>query len=148
MFESDREEDSDQYGDDERGLRVVASGWIDRARGLPVVPLAVFAAVITVVVFVVVFGRAPGGDAVAMDDPTTAEAVVAGGLAEPADVPESAEPAPQLSRTFSEATVAGSPVERPIEAPVEASPTSPVAEPAPEIPESAPGPVPVAAVEV
>ena len=150
MFESDGEDDYDQDGDDEGGLGVIASGWIDRARGLPVVPLAVFAAVITVVVLAVVFDWAPGGDAVVTDDQTTADGVVAGGLTEPANLPEPAAPAPQVSRTFSEATVAGSPVERPVEAPAEALPTPPVVEPAPEepeIPDTAPVPAPAAAAE-
>ena len=151
MFESDGEDDDDQYGDNEGGLSVIASGWIDRARGLPVVPLAVFAALITVVVvFAVVFGLVPGGDAVATDAQTTADGVVAGGLAEPANLPEPTAPAPQASRTFSEATVAGSPVERPVEAPAEALPTPPVVESEPEEPEitdTVPVPAPVAAAE-
>ena len=76
---------------------------------------------------------------------------MAGGLAEPANLPEPAAPTPQVSRTFSEATVAGSPVERPIEAPAEPLPTPPVVEPAPEepeIPDTAPVPAPVASAAI
>ena len=140
-FESDSEDDYDRYGHDEDEPGVAASGGTDRARGLPVVPLALIAGVlITLVGLAVVFDLVPVGDDAATDDPT---AVVAGGLTDPSEVPKPAEPAPEVSRTFSEATVASSPVE--------ASPTPPVAEPAPEapeIPESAPRPAPVASAPI
>ena len=137
-FESDGEDDYDQSGYDEGAPGVVASLWTDRARGLPMVPLALVAAVITVVSLALVFDWMPGGAGAATDEPT-AEAVVAGSLPDLSTTPEPVEPAPQVSRTFSEATVGSL---------VEPSPTPPVAEPAPEepeIPESTPRPSPVAA---
>ena len=139
-FESDGEDDYDQSGYDEDAPGVVASLWTDRARGLPVVPLALVAGVITVVLLAMVFDWVPGGDGAATDEPT-AEAMVAGSLPDLSTTPEPVEAASQVSRTFSEATVGS---------PVEPSPTPPVAESAPEepeIPESTPRPSPVAAVE-
>ena len=157
MFEADGEINYDRYGHDEDELQegVLASGWTDdRARGVPMVPLALIAVVIIVAAFGAGFGWVAGGGDVVTDEPTAAEAVVAGGLTDPSEAPEPAEPAPQPSREFSEATVAGSPVaEVPVEtveAPVETSPTPPIAEPDPEepgIPESAARPVPVAGTE-
>ena len=141
MFESDTENDADddRYGHDDLQAGLVASGWADRVRGLPVVPLALIGVVLAVAAFAVGFRLMAGGDDVVTDEPSLAAAVVAGGVADPSDATVPREPAPQVSREFSEATVARSPVvEVPVEARVEtppASPTPPAAAPAPEEPE-------------
>ena len=135
MFESD----DDRYGHDDLQAGLVASGWPDRIRGLPVVPLALIGVVLGVAAFAVGFRLMAGGDDVVTDEPSSAAALVAGGVADPSDAPAPREPASQVSREFSEATVASSPVvEVPVEAKVEtppASPTPPAAASAPEEPE-------------
>ena len=136
MFDSETEDDDDRYRHDDLQAGLVASGWADRVRGLPVVPLALSGVVLTVGMFVVGFGWGTGGDDVVTDEPSSAAAVVAGGVADPADAPAPGEPAPQLSREFSEAIVGGSPVdEAPVEVSVETLPTLPLVEPAREEPE-------------
>ena len=139
MFEFDTEDDDDRYRHDDLQAGLVASGWADRIRRLPVVPLVLIGVVLTVVLFVVGFNWMAGGGDVVTDEPSAAVAVVAGGVADPSDAPAPAEPAPQVSREFSEATVASSPVaEVPVEARVEtppASPTPPAPAFAPEEPE-------------
>ena len=137
MFESDTEDDADddRYEHDDLQARLIPSGWADRVRGLPVVPIVLMGVVLTVVAFAVGFRLVAGGDDVATDGPSAADAVVAGGVTDPSDAPAPAEPAPQASREFSEATVARSPVvEAPVEAPP-ASPAPPAATPPPEEPE-------------
>ena len=151
LFESETEDDDDRYRHDDLQAGRVASGWADRVRGLPVVPLALIGVVLTVALFVVGFGWGTGGDDIVTDEPSSAAAVVAGGVADPADAPESGEPAPPLSRRFSEVTVGSSVDEAPVEVPVETLPTRPLLEPAPEepaVPESAGRGVAVAATEV
>ena len=151
LFESETEDDDDRYRHDDLQAGRVASGWADRVRGLPVVPLALIGVVLTVALFVVGFGWGTGGDDIVTDEPSSAAAVVAGGVADPADAPEPGEPAPPLSRRFSEVTVGSSVDEAPVEVPVETLPTRPLLEPAPEepaVPESAGRGVAVAATEV
>lgn len=146
MFESDTEDDDDagRYEHDDLQAGLVASGWADRVRGLPVVPLVLVAVVLTAAAFFVGFRLVAGGDDVVSDEPSVAAAVVAGGVADPLDVPEPAEPTPNVSREFSEATVASSPVaEAPVEARVEALPPSPPAPAVALVPEEEPV-VPVA----
>ncbi len=151
MFESETEDDDDRDGHHDLQAGLVASGWADRVRRLPVVPLALIGVALTIAVFAAVFSWVAGGDDVLTDELSAGEAVVAGGLADAADTLEPAEPAPRVSREFSEATVSGSPVaEVPVEARAQTPPAPPTAEPAPEEPEGAesPGrPAPVAATE-
>ena len=144
MFEFDTENHDDRHAHDDLQAGLVASGWADRVRRWPVVPLALIGVVLGVAAFTVGFRLMADGDDVVTDAPSSAATLVAGGLADPADAPAPREPAPQVSREFSEATVARAPVvEVPVEATVETSPPSPTppaaaaASEEPEVPESA-----------
>ena len=145
----DDDDDDDGYRDDEDEFQagLVASGWADRVRTLPVVPLAGLAVVVTVAAFAVGFGWLAGGDEVATDESSATEAVVADRLAATSDAEpvESAPGAPpQLSREYSEATIAEAPAE------TVSAPPALTADRAPEepvVPEPASRLAPVAATE-
>jgi hypothetical protein len=140
-FESDAEEEEDDDRNEHERFQagLVASGWADRVRELPLVPVALVGVVLMVAAFAVGFRLVAGGNVVATDTPSVAPAVLAGDVADPFDATAPAEPAPQVSREFSEASVARSPVvEAPVLASVEtppASPGLPASESAPEEPE-------------
>ena len=154
MFESDAEVADDRYRHDDPRRRLVAWDWLDRARELPVVPLALIGVVLTGGAFAVGFGLMVGGDDVVTDELSAVEAVAAGGLADASDALPPAEPAPQVSREFGAANVAGSPVPKvPVEARTQtppAQPTPPTAVPAPvapTVPKPAGRPAPVTTTE-
>ena len=151
-FEPASEDDYYHHGDDEDEARVgVLAGLTDRARGLPIVPLALITVVIVVAAFVAGFGWVAAGDDIATEGPVATGGVVAGGLAdsaletepteptapsaqtqltEPTDPTEPATPAPESGREFSEATVGRT--AEPAPALVEPPPPPPIAEPAAE----------------
>ena len=141
-FESDAEEeedDDDRDGHERLQAGLVASGWADRVRELPLVPVALVGVVVMVAAFAVGYRLVAGGDVVATDTPSEAAAGVAGDVADSSAATAAAEPAPQVIREFSEAAVARSPV---VEAPVldsvvtpPASAGPPAAASAPEVPE-------------
>ena len=155
LFESDGLGDDDEsddghapyrYDEDRLDTGVLEAGWSDRVRRLPVVPLVLIAAVVTVAAFAAGYGWVAGGDDIAVNEDATEPA--AGGLAEAAVVPEPVESAPEPSREFSEATIGGSP---PSEVPAEAGvetlpPPSPIAatEAEAEAPPTPVAPMPVA----
>ena len=135
LFETDTEDDDDLDGHNDLQAALVASGWADRVRDWAVVPVALIGVVVIVAAFVAGFGWVVGGDDVVTDELSAVEAVVAGGLADGSTALEPAEPAPPVSREFSEATVADVPVSEALgEAPVQTLSPPPTAEPAPEEP--------------
>ena len=137
LFESDaQEDDADRHEHDQLQAGLVASGWADRARRVPVVPVALVGVVVIVAAFAVGYRLFDGGDDVATAASSAAGGLLAGDVADLSEAPVPVEPAPQVSREFSEASVARSPVvDVPVEARVETPPAPPAVASAPEAPE-------------